>query len=86
MNSSVTRSFRALFAQLPAEIQALARKNFALWQRDPHHPSLQFKKIKGRWSVRVGRDYRAVGLMRQGRLYWYWVGPHDEYERLIASL
>lgn len=71
---------------MPRAVQALARKNFALWQGDPWHPSLHFKKVKGRWSARIGRDYRAVGLMVHGTLYWYWIGPHDAYEQLIASL
>jgi hypothetical protein len=71
---------------LPPAVQAIARKNFALWKRDPWHPSLHFKKIKGRWSVRVGRDHRAVALVVHGTWYWYWIGPHAEYERLIDEL
>ncbi len=86
MNSSVTRSFRELFSRLPSKVQAVARKNFALGRREPRHPSLHFKRIKGRWSARVGRDHRAVGLMVHGTLYGYWIGPQDEYERLISSL
>jgi hypothetical protein len=71
---------------LPPAVQTTARKNFALWRRDARHPSLQFKKVKGYWSARVGQDYRAVALLRQDTFYWFWIGPHDEYERLIASV
>jgi hypothetical protein len=86
MNSSVTSSFRALFVQLPQPIQTLARKNFRLWQRDPHHPSLHFKKVRGCWSARVGPHYRVVGLLENDTLHWFWIGSHDDYEQLIKSL
>jgi hypothetical protein len=85
MNSSITHSFRERFVKLDPGIQKLARKNFRLWQKDPRHPSLQFKKIGARWSARVGSDFRAVALMENGTLYWFWIGPHDEYLRLIRS-
>jgi len=86
MNSSVTNSFRALFQRQPPAIQALACKNFRLWQRNPHHPSLRFKKVRGYWTARVGADCRVVGLLEGDTLYWFWIGTHDEYETLIKSL
>jgi hypothetical protein len=52
MNSSVNASFRNAFTKLPAEDQELAVKNFALWQGNPRHPSLHFKKVGKYWSVR----------------------------------
>jgi hypothetical protein len=50
------------YQQLPAEVRALAGKNFKLLKTDPKHPSLRFKKIANLWSVRVGTRYRALGL------------------------
>lgn len=35
------------------------------------------------WSVRINRGHRALGREHAGTLYWFWIGPHDEYERLI---
>ena len=64
MKSRATRRFWKCFHELPTEVQELAEKNYALWQRDPTHPSLHFKKLKGggnRFSVRVGIAYRAIG-------------------------
>lgn len=69
MNSSVTNSFRTLFQRQPPAVQALARKNFRLWQRDPHHPSLHFKKVRGYWSARIGHDHRVVGLLEGDTLH-----------------
>lgn len=68
--------FRDFYRELPKNVQAVADKNFALLKRDPHHPSLHFKKIGRRWSVRVGLDHRALALDLDGDLLWYWIGPH----------
>jgi len=38
-------------------------------------------------SVRVGGDYRAVGIQREpGAILWFWIGPHEQYETLLANL
>lgn len=83
MNSSITKSFRNRFRSLPPEIQRLARKNFKLWLREPAHPSLHFKKVKEFWSVRVGRNHRALAAWNDDKVEWFWIGSHEEYERLI---
>jgi len=55
-----TSTFWEYYCQLPQEIQELADKNYELLKQDPKHPSLHFKKIKSLWSVRVGKNYRAL--------------------------
>ena len=50
------------YGALPASIQALADRAFALLKADPYHPSLHFKKADSLWSVRVGLHYRALGV------------------------
>ena len=53
--------FQPLFDALPADVRAVANRNFALLKSDPKDPSLHFKCIRGDlWSVRVGRRYRAA--------------------------
>jgi hypothetical protein len=83
MKSSTTSDFRALFNGLPTDIQARARRAFALWRSNPRHPSLCFKKVGDVWAVRVARGFRALALLEGERFYWFWIGSHDEYERLI---
>jgi hypothetical protein len=85
MTSSTTRSFRRRFDGLPSALQALARKQYRLWRDDPHHPSLHFKRVGEYWSVRIGAGLRALSREKNGVLYWFWIGPHDEYLRLIRS-
>jgi hypothetical protein len=77
--------FWALFHALPPEIQKLARDNFALLTTDPRHPSLHFKRVGDYWLVRVGRSYRVLGIESEEGIFWFWIGPHQEYKRLIRS-
>ncbi len=83
MKSSTTSDFRALLSALPPDIQARARRAFVLWRANPRHPSLCFKKTGDVWAVRVARGYRALAMLGGDTLYWFWIGSHDEYERLI---
>ena len=86
MKSRVTEDFLALFAKLPIEVQARARKNYQLWQQDPSHPSLHFKRVHSRepvYSIRVGRRWRALGLLEEDTIYWFWIGSHSEYDDAI---
>ena len=85
MISSTTRSFRSRYEELPPAIRRLAYKNFQLWLRDPHHPSIQFKKVGKYWSARVGIHYRALALLKGEVCEWFWIGPHDEYEFIIGT-
>ena len=71
------------YNELPAQVRRQADKRFALLKQDATHPSLHFKRIGGRWSARVGRGYRALALEIDGGLLWYWIGSHDDYERLL---
>ena len=74
--------FWRCYGQLPAEIQRLADKNFALLKRDPSHRSLHFKKAGRFWSARVGLHYRVVAVQEGEEIVWFWVGTHEEYNRL----
>jgi hypothetical protein len=75
--------FWNLFANLPESVQTVARKNFQLLKDDPSHPSLHFKKVGKLWSVRAGITHRALAVQEGGDFIWVWIGPHDEYRRLI---
>ena len=87
MKSVATRRFWELFDALPYDIQELAVKNYQLWQRDPNHPSLHFRRLKGnhdRFTVRVGDHYRALGKLTADSITWVWIGSHKQYDRLVG--
>ena len=70
---------------MPKEIQSLADKSYALLKANPNHPSLHFKKIGSKWSVRVSQGYRAVAIETDDGLLWTWIGSHADYDRLIRT-
>lgn len=86
MRSSTTPDFWRAYADLPAETRERARRAYRLWREDPRHPSLRFKEIGDLCVVRVDPDHRAVGLMIGDAIHWFWIGCHDEYERLLDDL
>jgi len=59
---------------------------YQLWKADPDHPSLHFKRVDEEepiYSARVTEDYRVLGLLEGDTVIWYWIGRHEEYERLL---
>jgi len=89
LKSKVTDDFVACFSKLPDEVKAPARKNYRQWRANPAHPGLHFKRIhstEALYSVRVGIGWRALGLLEQDTLHWFWIGSHSEYDKLIKQL
>lgn len=90
MISRTTPAFRERFAALPADVQRHAREAYHLFLRNPQHPSLHFKRMRRRGtvlhSVRIGLAYRALAYEQDDALYWFWIGPHAEYDHLIDRL
>lgn len=88
MRHRATAAFWRRFEGLPEPVQRLARKNHRLLEADSRHPSLHFKKLSGHspplWSVRIGRDYRALGVEKEEAVVWFWIGAHAEYDGLVG--
>jgi hypothetical protein len=80
-----SKRFRELFRNLPPDVKRQAYAAYRLFVRNPRHPSLHFKKLHGKlYSVRVGSNYRALGVMENSELIiWIWIGSHAEYDYLI---
>ena len=84
MKSKADPRYWKAFNELPADIQQLARRQFALWQIHPFHPTLHFKELRpGLWSVRVNQKYRALAREYNGLRVWFWIGTHDAYDSKI---
>lgn len=90
MKSETTLGFRKRLATLPREIRNQARVAYRLFAANPWHSSLHFKRVHTKepvYSARVGRSYRVVGLIEDGDvIVWFWIGPHEQYETLLANL
>lgn len=85
MRHFAAADFWLCYEKLPAEIQVLAEKNFELLKENSSHPSLHFKKVGVYWSARVRRTHRAVAVEIKLGYLWFWIGLHDEYERIIRQ-
>ncbi|HXB73973.1 MAG TPA: hypothetical protein VNY05_37385 [Candidatus Acidoferrales bacterium] len=86
IHSRTTRRFWRLFSDLPTDAQREAKRAYRLFQANPAHPGLHFKKLEGEddiYSARIGLDYRALAVMKRDRVVWYWIGSHSEYDRLV---
>ena len=80
-----TKSFKKLFARLPTHIQKQATEDYKIFRRDPGYPGLHFERISSNrpiYSVRIGLNYRAVGEMNNNVMKWYWIGSHEDYNKL----
>ena len=89
MKSRIDPEFLRSFYALSTATRKRAREVYRLWARDPRHPSLHFKELKGAatgvWSVRVG-EYRALAVRDdEGGFVWFWIGTHRAYERWIRA-
>ncbi len=73
------------YNDLPKDIQRLADEQFSLFAANPQHPSIQLKPVGEFWSARITDAYRALAIREENVFTWFWIGPHDEYERLLGS-
>jgi hypothetical protein len=90
LGSSLSPKFFDAYRHLPAGIRAKARESYRLFVVDP--ASVKFKTIKRLaagnqlCSARVTRDYCVLGVLTNDIVIWFWIGSHDNYERLIKEL
>lgn len=88
MKSIATSQFWQRYHALPGQIQRQADKAYQLWKLNPQAHGLNFKRVGNQqpvYSVRIGRSYRALGLLEGDTILWFWIGTHDEYIRLLAQ-
>jgi hypothetical protein len=77
-----------MFADLPKQIQDRTRRAYRQFQQDPSYPSLRFKRVHPKlpiYSVRINKDYRAVGQLDEDTIFWFWVGSHAEYNLFLDN-
>ena len=84
MKSFATTDFWKAYSELSLDMRKKAQRAYQLWQDNPMHPSLHFKKVgKNLWSVRISGGYRALALKKGDDYYWFWIGDHDEYDNFL---
>jgi hypothetical protein len=89
VKSRTTAQFRKMLADLSGQVKEKTREAYRQFKKDPSYPSLRFKKVHPQlpiYSVRISRDYRAVGQLDEDTVIWFWVGSHAEYDKLLNRL
>lgn len=89
MNSFTTGRFWRAFEQLDEQTQNRARSAYRLFEQNPYHPGLHFKKVhptRPIYSVRISLNYRALGIRDDDGIVWFWIGSHEDYEMLLKRL
>ena len=89
MKSVTTERFRKAMSKLPGDVRQRARQTYKLWKENNLHPGSHFKQIHSKepvYSVRIGLSYRAVGVIQNNIMIWFWIGSHEEYNNLISNL
>jgi hypothetical protein len=86
MKSTTTRQFWKLYRNLPLDVQWRARKAYQIWRTNPYYPALHFKRVDDQepiYSARVSDGYRVLGELQGDTIVWFWIGKHEEYERML---
>ena len=89
MISKATSKFWKCYERLPAEVQEKANEAYSIFSDDPWYPSLHFKRVHSSlpvYSVRITKDYRAVGIMKDEKIIWFWAGSHSGYNKLLKQI
>jgi mRNA-degrading endonuclease RelE of RelBE toxin-antitoxin system len=87
--SFASESFWKGYYDLPVDVQKLADKAYKLFKKNPHHPSLRFKKVGKKqpvYSARVTDFYRVLCYLDGHNAYWFWIGDHRAYDKLIKDM
>ena len=79
-------SFWKCYRELPQPVQKLADKQFGLFRQNAFHPSLGFARKGQVWTAEVGRGYRAMARRRGEDCYWFWIGSHETYNKLLGRM
>lgn len=89
MISRTTDRFWKCYRELPEQIRKEAKKAYSKFKKNPYHPSLHFKRVHSTrpiFSLRVTKDYRAVGIHHESQIIWFWIGSHGDYNNLLKQL
>jgi len=61
------------------------KKQLALFEANPKHPSLRIHKLSGNmagvWSLSIGLKLRLLYFIKDGEAWGYMIGTHDEVYR-----
>ena len=88
MKSHTIDRFWKYYKLLLESVKKEAGKAYKQFKDNPYHPGLRFKRIHSNrpiFSLRITRDYRAVGIQQDNQIVWFWIGSHSDYVNLCKE-
>jgi mRNA-degrading endonuclease RelE of RelBE toxin-antitoxin system len=81
-NKKLTLSavFEKQFARLPKDIREVTYGKLGFFLKDPAHPSLRVKKVKGTgtiWEMSITMNYRITFQVGEDEIILRNIGTHD---------
>ena len=90
MKSFKTVQFTKLLANLPNEIQKIARKNYQLLKADNKYPGLNFQTNYCNdyyfYTVRLGLYHKALGVKKGQIIIWFWKGSQEDDNNMFNQI
>lgn len=89
MGSWRTAKFRKLYDKLDPATQALVDAAYESYKRDPKLVNFEQKgRLQGvpHFGARINENWRALAFQTEGETFWYWVGLHTDYDRILKGM
>ena len=89
MKSRATPRFWAAYRELRLRSGKPRERRIGSSSRTPATQAFQLKKVHHRdpiYSARATLGYRALGLLDDDEIAWFWIGTHAAYDRLLEDL
>jgi len=89
MISHITVKWKKLYKKLPVDIRKIAKKQYKIFKINPYHASLHFKRVHSNqpiFSVRITYNFRVLGILTDNVIIWFWIGSHNEYDKMIKNI
>lgn len=72
-------------------VRRAARKAYLQYKRNPRLVSFEQKGRLGKagpavYGARIDDFWRALALIEEGAIYWFWIGSHTDYDRMLKGL
>ncbi len=78
--------FNKCYFELPTAVRKMTVEAYRKFCDDPYQSGLRFKKLKNSddlYSVRLNRSYRAVGVVADAEIIWFWIGTKQAFEKIF---
>ena len=88
MISKTTERFWKCYAEISLTVRKQAKEAYKQFLKDPYYPSLHFRQIHSTrpiFSVRITKNYRAIGIIQGEEIIWFWIGSHADYNNLLKQ-